>query len=335
VIKRRLKFSEEAVHSPRGLIRDECYLGRGVDVLNVYERCGHACSYCYVEWPWSPSSVVVRVNIVSRVYRDLVKRYLGKRIIINLGSATDPYQPIEAKYKLTRRVLRVLIKFNASFYICTKSQLILRDLDLLCGYENCWIGISIGCLNDDFGKVFEPYASSPSDRIKVIEKLVNENFQVIVRISPIIPGVNDSIDELRKLITELKSIGVKYIVAEILKLDRRGFIFYGWDGMPNWKRCLRNALIDWNGEALARRIETMYYDERELLYGYYVPNETYRFNVLKKIKELCNDIKFTTCNMGLSIKKKLSNWINDEERFMCACYARTPTIITLRGEKFG
>ena len=77
VIVRRLKWKEEVIHSPRGLIRDECYLGRGVDVLNVYERCGHACSYCYVEWPWSPRTVIVRSNIIGRVRRDLLRRYLG------------------------------------------------------------------------------------------------------------------------------------------------------------------------------------------------------------------------------------------------------------------
>lgn len=335
VIVRRMKWKEEAIHSPRGLIKDECYLGRGVDVLNIYERCGHACSYCYVEWPWSPGTIVVRSNIVDRIRRDLLKKYLGKSIVINLGSATDPYQPIEEKYKFTRRIIKLLMRFDASFYICTKSNLILRDLDLISSYENCWVGFTISSLNDDFCKVFEPNAPKPSIRIEAIRKLIENNILVIVRISPIIPMINDSIEDLRKLVEELRSVGVNYIVAEILKLDRRRFIFNGWNGKPNWKKSLKNSLIEWRGEKLVEAIEKMYYREGETLYGYQMPKESIRFNILKNIKKLCENLKFTTCNMGLNIKKKLSNWFSDEGKFMCACHAKKPSTISLRRSKSG
>ena len=330
VIVRRLKWKEEVIHSPRGLIRDECYLGRGVDVLNVYERCGHACSYCYVEWPWSPRTVIIRSNIIGRVRRDLLRRYLGKKVVINLGSATDPYQPVEGRYKFTRRIIKLLMKFNASFYICTKSDLVLRDLDLLSSYDNCWVGFTISSLNDDFCRVFESNAPKPSIRIEAIRRLIENNVFVVVRISPIIPMVNDSVEELRRLLEELKSIGVNHFVAEILKLDRRRFIFNGWNGKPNWKKSLKDSLIEWNGEKLARAIEKIYYEEGEVLYGYRVPKENVRFNILKNVREICGNLKFTTCNMGLNIKKKLANWFSDEGEFMCACYAKKPLTISLR-----
>ncbi len=333
VLIRRMRSREEAIHPPRGIIREECYLGRGVDVLNIYERCSHGCSYCYVEWPWSPRSIVVRINLVEKVRREIIKRYLGKRVIVNLGSATDPYQPIEEKYLMTRRIIALLAKFNASIYICTKSKLILRDLNIIANYPHCWIGISISSLNDDFGKVFEPHATRPIERLRVIERLVDEGVQVVARISPIIPGVNDSIDSLSKLIAELESIGVKYVVAELLKLDRRGYIFYGWEGMPKWKRNLKSSLIEWGGEKLANEIEEMYYRRGGVLYGYVVPRENMRYKLLSRVRNLCHEnIRFTTCNMGLAIKRRLSNWINREGKFMCACYAREPTPIIYGGK---
>lgn len=60
-------------------------MGKRVHVLNVYERCGHACSYCFVEWSWSPKTVVARENLVERVIRDLRRFYRGRRVVINLG----------------------------------------------------------------------------------------------------------------------------------------------------------------------------------------------------------------------------------------------------------
>jgi len=331
-VLRRLGWREEAVHPPRGMVKEECYLGRGVDVLNVYERCGHACCYCYAEWPWSPGNVVVRVNVVERARRDLAKRYLGRRVVINLGSAIDPYQPVESKFELTRKVIELLMKFNASFYICTKSRLVCRDLDLLSKYENCWVGVTVTSLNPDFQRVFEPYAASPEERLRVIERLVEAGVMVVARISPIIPEVNDSLEELRRLVGELKSVGVQHFTADVLKLDRRGYVFYGWSGMPKWKRPLIMALEEWGGSRLVGRIAEMYYRDGEVLYGYVVPRETERFRILSAVREFCGDAKFTTCNMGVEIKRRLTNWVGKSGKYMCACYAREPTEIRLSGK---
>lgn len=75
----------------------------------------------------------------------------------------------------------------------------------------------------------------------------------------------------------------------------------------------------------------MYYEEGEKLYGYYVPSEKIRFNILKRIKNICGNSKFTTCNMGLNIKRKLANWFSDKDEFMCACYVKKPSTISLGG----
>jgi len=335
---RRLRRGEEEVHAPRGRLRDDCYLGTKVHVLNVYERCGHACAYCYSEWPWSPREVVVRTNLVGRVRRDLARRYVGRRVVLNLGSATDPYQPVEGKFRFMRRIIPLLKEFNASFYICTKSSLILRDLDLLKGYEACWVAVSLASLDEEFAEVFEPGAARPRDRLRVVERLLDEGIFTVVRISPILPFISDG-EMLDELVRALKALNVRYVTADILKLDRRGYILSRsvGEGRPSWKRSLAESLRAWQER---RRLEInlekaylqMFYREGENLHGWMVPQKGYRLKVLGRLRELCHpEIKFSVCAMGVDLRNALTTWIGDDHTYRCSCLAREPTIISPPG----
>ncbi len=332
-IVRRLRRKEEAIHAPRGVLKDDCYLGTLVHVLNVYERCGHACSYCYSEWPWSPINVVVRSNIVDRIRRDLEKRYIGKSVVLNLGSATDPYQPIEEKFKFMREIIPLLKLYNVSFYLCTKSSLVLRDLDLIEGYDGCWVAVSLASLDEDFADAFEPNATKPSERLKIIEQLIDKNILTIVRISPIMPQINDNEGELRRITCRLKEIGVKYVTADVLKLDRMGLIMERMENKPSWKRNLAESLDLWSelkGKRLnlAKTYRKIFYEEGETLHGWKVPRETYRLKVLEKLRNLCEpEIRFSTCAMGKEIKQKLDTWI-ENGTYRCACLAKNPKKIS-------
>ena len=126
-----------------------------------------------------------------------------------------------------RRLIPLLKSCGASFYVYTKSDLILRNLDLLVGYSNAWVGFTVTSLNQEFSKVFEPNAPKPSQRVDAVQKLLEGGVEVVVRIDPIILMANDGEDELKELVWELRAVGVKRFVASTLKLDREGKILYG------------------------------------------------------------------------------------------------------------
>ncbi len=299
----------------------ECFLSRKVWVADLYVRCLHRCAYCYSEHPGTPKKLTIKINAPEIVRRELEK-YRDTPFIVNLGSGTDPYQPLEAVYCLTRKVVKLVIRAGKPLYICTKSTLVTRDLDLLGNYSNCWVGISISSLSSKYAQIFEQGAPKPSERINCAEKLLESGVPVVVRIDPILPYVNDEPGGIRELIEEIASIGVKHVVAGVLKLDRRGFIFNGNPNRPTWKKPLKEALEVWGGEKLVNKYLELYRDKGELLYGYLVPKEGYRWKILSFIAEECKrrGIAFTTCRMGLNIKRRLTRPLTPDG-YWCACYA--------------
>ncbi|RLF16272.1 MAG: hypothetical protein DRJ97_01585 [Thermoprotei archaeon] len=334
---RRLKRGERVVHPPKVArsSREECYLGWRVHVINVYERCLHACSYCFAEWPWSPPSVVVRENLVERAERDLKRFYVGRRVVFNLGSATDPYQPVEAREVFMRRLIPLLESYGATFYVCTKSTLILRDLDLMVNYPNRWVGVTITSLNEAFAEVFEPRAPRPKDRVRVVEKLSSEGIPVAVRVDPIIPFVNDDVEELSPLIAEVEGAGARLIVASTLKLDRSGWILDGGPSQPPWKRPLSKALDEWGlregVEGLSSKLRELY-AQGEVLHGYLVPPASYRRRILEAIKAACRSAGFAPCKMGVDLRRELTTWKVDGD-LGCACYMYRPSKVKFKVER--
>ncbi len=172
-------------------------------VLNPYIGCQHACIYCYADFmkrftghkgeDWG-SFVDVKINAPETITSKSIK----KNSIILIGSVTDPYQPLEAKYKITRGCLERLLEFQPKLEILTKSFLILRDLDLLKQFKNLKVGISVGILNEDISKKLEPYSPSPKRRLETLRKLHEEGIGTYLFISPIFPEITN-FEELIKL----------------------------------------------------------------------------------------------------------------------------------------
>jgi len=165
-------------------------------VLNPYIGCQHACIYCYADFikrftghngeKWG-SFVDVKINAPETINSKSIKR----DSLILIGSVTDPYQAIEAKYKITRGCLEKLLEFQPKLEILTKSSLVLRDLDLLKQFKNLRVGISIGILDEDISRKLEPYASSPKSRLETLKKLHEEGIKTYLFISPIFPKITD------------------------------------------------------------------------------------------------------------------------------------------------
>ena len=327
MIIRRLRARERGLHRPHVKLSEECALGKLVYVVNPYERCAHGCAFCYAEWSWSPDDVVAHVNIAEKVRREL-RRMKGSKIIVCVGSATDPYQPAEAELRLTRRLLRVLIRAGATFFVATRSDLVLHDLDLLAEYPRCWVVISVPHPDPGYYEAFEPGAPPLERRLDAIQRLIEAGVPVVARVSPLLPFVGDDEMTMARVLGDLAACGVRLITADVLKLDRSGRILYGAARRPPWKRTLAEALREYGGERLVEAYRRLYYEAGELLYGYVVPPTPYRLRVLRRLAELARErgMLLSTCRMGIEIKRQVSTW-REGLRVYCSCVLMEPAPI--------
>ncbi|BED91755.1 MAG: radical SAM protein [Candidatus Improbicoccus pseudotrichonymphae] len=189
----------------------------GIDyVINPYVGCPHKCIYCYAEF-------MKRFTRHKEVWGDFldVKIYnksfnfdkLKETDNVLIGSVTDAYNFYESKYKNTQNILKNLVNCKASIEILTKSDLVLRDIELLKQLKKIRVGISMNTLDDNFRKLIEPRASSVEKRINTLEKLKAEKISVHLFMSPIFPHITN----FKVIINRLKSV-VDYFGFENLNL---------------------------------------------------------------------------------------------------------------------
>jgi DNA repair photolyase len=160
--------------------------------INPYVGCAHACKYCYATFmkrftghiePWG-SFVDIKIN-AHEVLRKQLKRTEEGNII--MSSVTDPYQPIEAKYMITRKCLEVLALYQFPVDILTKSPLILRDIDIISRLKDVEVGLTITTDDDKVRRIFEPNAPSISARIEALKQLHKAGIKTYVFIGPTLP----------------------------------------------------------------------------------------------------------------------------------------------------
>ena len=182
-------------------------------VINQYIGCEHACKYCYARFlckkynygEWG-SWVIVKENIPELIKN---KKITGK---VYMSSVSDPYQPVEKKIKLTKKILQSLDK-SVELSILTKSPLVLRDINLLKKFNKIEVGLTINSL----GKDIEPRAPSNERRIQTLKKLYEAGLNTYCFVSPIIPHLTD----LEYIIKETKNF-VNYYWFEFLNLNSSG-----------------------------------------------------------------------------------------------------------------
>jgi len=165
-------------------------------VINPYVGCSFGCVYCYSRFmkrftghkeKWG-QFVDVKINAPDILKTQMKNANKGT---IFMSSITDPYIGIEAKYKLTRKILEILIEYQFPVSILTKSPLVLRDMELFKRFNNITVGLTITILNDKASKAFEPNAISSKDRIKILRKLHNNKIKTYAHIGPIFPFLTD------------------------------------------------------------------------------------------------------------------------------------------------
>jgi DNA repair photolyase len=137
--------------------------------------------------PWG-KFLDIKENAASVLEKELKK---AKNGLVLLSSVTDPYQPVEKKYELTREILKTLLKYQFPVSILTKSSLVLRDVDLFKKFHNIEVGVTITTTIDSISKIFEPYSSRASERISTLQSLNDNGIYTYAFIGPILPGFTD------------------------------------------------------------------------------------------------------------------------------------------------
>lgn len=196
--------------------------------INPYRGCSMAASTAMPGLPMpigtSPPGLDFETKLIAKTNAaEILAQQLSKPgyvcAPINLGSNTDPYQPIERDQLLTRRLLEVLLRFRHPVTIVTKGSLVLRDLDLLAEMARqrlARVMISLTTLDDDLKRVLEPRAASPNARLRAIRVLREAGVPVGVLCSPMIPMINDS--ELERLLEAAKEAGAQSAAYMMLRL---------------------------------------------------------------------------------------------------------------------
>ena len=189
-------------------------------VINPYVGCQHACLYCYARFikkftghlePWG-DFVDIRTNAAELLQAEIKKKKHGT---VWVSGLCDPYQPLEAKYKLTRQCLQILADNDWSVVIQTRASLVLRDIDIIKRAKNFEVGLSITTADDEIRKIFEPHAPTISERINTLEELHRSGIRTYAMIAPTLPGAETLVDSLKGK--------VDYIIV-----DRMNYHYTDW-----------------------------------------------------------------------------------------------------------
>ncbi len=248
--------------------------------FNPYTGCDHGCLYCYA------SSYIPRFhdcrpkkNLIPRIKREAA-RLEGE--LISISNSSDPYPQLEQKTGLTRKCLEILADSNCRLQIVTKSDLVVRDIDILRELP-CAVSVTVLTYDDKLSERLEPAAPVSSRRLRAIETLVKEGISTTVRIDPIIPFLND---DFAGLVEAVASLGVKHITSSTYKVKP-----------DNWRRLTAGF------PEVSERLRPLYFEKGERIgRSLYLPKNL-RFSLMKEVKELAEkyNLKFGCCREGFNL----------------------------------
>jgi DNA repair photolyase len=207
--------------------------------INPYRGCEHGCIYCFARpthafLGLSPgldfeTKLFAKTNAAQALERELAEP--GYEVsTIAIGTNTDPYQPIERRYRIMRRILEVLSATNHPVGIVTKSALVLRDLDILTSMAKrglVKVALSVTTLDRRLARAMEPRASTPDKRIETLQRLVDAGVPASVMVAPVIPGLTDM--EMERILECASTVGIKNAGYVLLRLPLEiGDLFTEW-----------------------------------------------------------------------------------------------------------
>ena len=198
--------------------------------INPYRGCSHGCGYCYARPTHEYLGLSGGLDFETKIFVKedapaLLREFLAKPKwvpeTIVMSGVTDPYQPAEAEFKITRGCLEVMLEARQPVSLITKNALILRDLDLLremAALRLVHAAISITTLDRDFARDLEPRTSTPAARLRTVRALAEAGVPVRVMVAPIIPGLNDS--EIPAILAAVAEAGATTAGYVMLRLPR-------------------------------------------------------------------------------------------------------------------
>jgi len=198
--------------------------------LNPYMGCVHRCTFCYVrafelraDRPYDArygTSIRVKVNIAEVLRRELA-RPAWQREAVAIGAATDPYQPAEGRYRLTRGCLEALADASNPFSVITRGPLIVRDADVLAEAArraDVSVTFSVPTLDPEIWRRTEPGTAPPRQRLRALSMLVDAGVRASVGLAPILPGISDRPELLAEVVREARAAGACGVWANTLHL---------------------------------------------------------------------------------------------------------------------
>src|SRR5215210_539353 len=198
--------------------------------LNPYMGCVHRCTFCYVrhferrsERPSDDrygTSIRVKTNVADVLRKELARASWEPEQVA-IGAATDPYQPAEGKFKLTRACLEALRDASNPFSIITRGPMIVRDLDVLveaAKRADVSVTFSIPTVDDAVWRKTEPSTAHPRQRLKAVKQLVDAGIKAGVGMAPILPGISDRPEQLREVVKAARDAGATGVWTNILFL---------------------------------------------------------------------------------------------------------------------
>jgi DNA repair photolyase len=198
--------------------------------LNPYMGCAHRCAFCYVrgferraDRPSDErygSDVRVKVNVVDVLRAELARRG-WRRELVAIGAATDPYQPAEGRYRLTRGCIKVLGAARTPFSIITRGPLIVRDVDVLveaAQRAEVMVSVSIATLDERVGSWLEPGVAPPRQRLRAIRTLADAGIAAGVALAPVLPGLTDAPRDMAAVLDAARQAGATHAWSNVLNL---------------------------------------------------------------------------------------------------------------------
>lgn len=246
--------------------------------LNPYTGCGHGCIYCYATYIPNFFEPRRKRKLKERVRGDL--EYLEENSIISLSNSSDPYTPMDEEHEDTRECLKLFKEHNFRILMVTKSDLILRDIDLLRELKSA-VTFTITTLKKEVHGKLEPNAPSPMKRIEAIRKLEEAGIPTGLRLDPIFPEI--TVGEIEKIVRKAANAGVRHVVTSTFKPRR--------DGWNRFKKIFPKV---------SGKLKSLYFESGERIdNSWYLP-EKIRERLVEKVNDECTKqgIDFATCREG-------------------------------------
>ena len=198
--------------------------------LNPYRGCRHACRYCYARpthefWGMNAGNdfdqrVFAKVN-APQVLRDELRKPRWQGEPVAIGTASDPYEPAEAQYRLTRQIIEVMTEFRNPVSITTKGVLVRRDVDVLRDLyhtADAQVIFSVGSVDETVWKQIEPGTPNPKARLEAMQYLVECGIPAGVMMAPLLPGISDSAEAINETVQAAASHHAQFLSANLLFL---------------------------------------------------------------------------------------------------------------------